>query len=70
MYFQVLRRINIKLESLCGMFFKPAKSIVIEMLQFGDIDLLHLLKQKLVINVLFYLGETFVRERNKTASSS
>ena len=69
MYFQFNRRININLESLCGVFFKPAKSIGTEILQFGDIDLL-LLKQKLVANVLFYLGEKFVKERNKTVSSS
>lgn len=36
------------------------------MFQFEDTDFLHLLKQKLAINVLFCLGETFVRERNKT----
>lgn len=70
MYFQFNRRININLESLCGVFFKPAKSIGTEMLQFGDTDLLLLLKQKFVANVLFYLGKKFVKERNKTVSSS
>lgn len=65
MYFQFNRRININLESLFGVFFKPAKSIGTEILQFGDTDLLLLLKQKLAANVLFYLGEKFVKERNK-----
>lgn len=54
---------NINLESLCGMFFKSAKSVLMEILKIGDTDLVHLLKQKLMI-VLFYLDEAFVRERN------
>jgi len=39
------------------------------MLQFVT-DLLHHLKQKLVTNVLFYVCEKSVRERNDIASSS
>lgn len=45
------------------MFFKSAKSILMEILKIRDTDLVHLLKQKLMI-VLLYLGETFLRERN------
>lgn len=45
------------------MFFKPSKSILMEILKIGDTDLVHLLKQYLMI-LLLYLDETFARERN------
>lgn len=45
------------------MFFKSAKSALMEKRKIGDTDLVHLLKQKLMILIL-YLDETFVRERN------
>lgn len=45
------------------MFFKSAKSILMEILKIRDTDLVHLLKQKLMI-VLLYLDETFLREIN------
>lgn len=45
------------------MFFKSAKSTLMEKWKIGDTDLVHLLKQKLMI-LIYYLDETFVRERN------
>lgn len=45
------------------MLFKSSKSIPMEILKIGDTDLVHLLKQYLMI-VLLYLDETFVMERN------
>lgn len=54
---------NINLKSLSDVFFKSAKSTLIEIMKIGNTDLVHLLKQKLMI-VLLYLHEIFVRERN------
>lgn len=53
------------------MVFKSAKSILMEILKICDTDMVHLLKQMLMI-VLLYLDETIVRERNNFffASSS
>lgn len=45
------------------MVFKSAKSILMEILKICDTDMVHLLKQMLMI-VLLYLDETIVRERN------